>query len=89
LGMVEYGGFRQDNRLMFGRFFIRPFVYRDWNIFKISVSFVLALPYFPRQAAVPITLYILFQQPVAAVIPLLFKRNLCRLTYNHAQSVRD
>lgn len=40
---------------------------------NISVGLVLALTYFPPPVAIPITLYILFQQPVAAVIPMLFK----------------
>lgn len=40
---------------------------------NISVGLVLALSYFPPAVAVPITLYILFQQPLAAAIPLLFK----------------
>ena len=40
---------------------------------NISVGLVLALSYFPPPVAIPITLYILFQQPLAAAIPLLFK----------------
>ena len=39
-----------------------------------SVGLVLALTYFPPPVAIPITMYILFQQPLAAVIPYLFKR---------------
>lgn len=42
---------------------------------NISVGLVLALSYFPPPVAIPITLYILFQQPLAAAIPLLFKSN--------------
>jgi predicted Na+-dependent transporter len=41
---------------------------------NISVGLVLALTYFPPAVAIPITLYILFQQPVAAAIPMLFKK---------------
>jgi predicted Na+-dependent transporter len=42
---------------------------------NISVGLILALTYFPPPVAIPITLYILFQQPVAAIIPILFKSN--------------
>lgn len=38
-----------------------------------SVGLVLALSYFPPSAAIPITMYILFQQPMAAAIPIIFK----------------
>ena len=41
---------------------------------NISVGLVLALTYFPPQVSIPITLFILFQQPVAAVIPIMFKK---------------
>lgn len=40
---------------------------------NISVGLVLALTYFPPPVAIPITLYILFQQPIAAAIPLFLK----------------
>lgn len=46
---------------------------------NISVGLVLALSYFPPPVAIPITLYILFQQPLAAAIPLLFKTNVVEL----------
>jgi predicted Na+-dependent transporter len=39
-----------------------------------SVGLVLALTYFPPPVAIPITMYVLFQQPLAAVIPYLLKR---------------
>jgi predicted Na+-dependent transporter len=42
---------------------------------NISVGLVLALTYFPPQVAIPITLFILFQQPVSAAIPFIFKKH--------------
>lgn len=40
---------------------------------NMSVGLVLALTYFPPAVAIPITLFILFQQPLAAAVPLLFR----------------
>jgi predicted Na+-dependent transporter len=40
---------------------------------NISVGLVLALSYFPPAVSVPVSLYILFQQPLAAAMPLLFR----------------
>lgn len=39
-----------------------------------SFGMVLALSFFPRSVAVPITMFMLFQQPFAAIIPHLFKK---------------
>ncbi len=44
------------------------------GIRNVSIGLVLALTYFPPPVAVPVTLFILFQQPVAALLPHLFKR---------------
>ena len=41
---------------------------------NISSGLVLALAHFPPAVAVPITLYILFQQPLASIVPPLFNR---------------
>lgn len=43
---------------------------------NVSVGLVLALTYFPPSVSIPITMFILFQQPVAAAIPFLFKNNI-------------
>ncbi|SMC48955.1 Predicted Na+-dependent transporter [Sporomusa malonica] len=40
---------------------------------NISCGLVIAITYFPPAVAIPITLCMLFQQPIAAVIPNLFK----------------
>lgn len=39
-----------------------------------SFGMVLALSFFPPSVAVPITMFMLFQQPIAAVIPYLFRQ---------------
>jgi predicted Na+-dependent transporter len=41
---------------------------------NISFGLVLALTFFPPPVAVPITMFILFQQPFAAMIPYLFRK---------------
>ncbi|MDF2874162.1 MAG: bass: bile acid transporter [Sporomusa sp.] len=41
---------------------------------NISFGLVLALTFFPPPVAVPITMFILFQQPFAAMIPYLFQK---------------
>lgn len=41
---------------------------------NISFGLVLALTFFPPPVAVPITMFILYQQPFAAVIPYLFQK---------------
>lgn len=41
---------------------------------NISFGMVLALNYFPPRVAVPITLFMLFQQPIAALVPKLYDR---------------
>jgi predicted Na+-dependent transporter len=41
---------------------------------NISFGMVLAISYFPPQVAVPITLFMLFQQPLAALVPKLYDR---------------
>lgn len=41
---------------------------------NISFGLVLALTFFPPPVAVPITMFILYQQPLAAVIPYLFQK---------------
>lgn len=41
---------------------------------NISFGMVLAINYFPAQVAVPITLFMLFQQPLAALVPKLYDR---------------
>jgi predicted Na+-dependent transporter len=43
---------------------------------NVSVGLVLALTYFPPAVSVPITLFILFQQPVASAIPFIFKNKM-------------
>ncbi|HEX2928001.1 MAG TPA: MBL fold metallo-hydrolase [Ruminiclostridium sp.] len=40
---------------------------------NISCGLVIAITYFPPASAIPITLCMLFQQPIAAVIPSIFK----------------
>lgn len=42
---------------------------------NISAGLVLALTHFPPQVAVPMTLFILFQQPLASAIPYLYQDN--------------
>lgn len=42
---------------------------------NISFGLVLALSFFPPPVAIPITMFILFQQPFAAIIPRFFKRS--------------
>lgn len=44
------------------------------GIRNISFGLVLVLNYFPVQTAVPITLFMLFQQPFAALIPKMYNR---------------
>lgn len=41
---------------------------------NISFGVVLSLHYFPAAVAVPLTLYMLFQQPLAAMVPKLYDR---------------
>lgn len=41
---------------------------------NIAAGLLLALAYFPPQVAVPITLFILYQQPLASMVPLVLKR---------------
>ncbi|TCL32685.1 putative Na+-dependent transporter [Anaerospora hongkongensis] len=41
---------------------------------NLSFGLVLALTYFPAAAALPITLGMLFQQPIAAIIPYIYKQ---------------
>lgn len=41
---------------------------------NLSFGLVLALTYFPPAVAIPMTMGILYQQPVAAIIPLLLKK---------------
>lgn len=41
---------------------------------NISAGLVLALTHFPSQVVVPMALFILFQQPLASLVPYVFKR---------------
>ena len=41
---------------------------------NLSFGLVLALTYFPKSVAIPITMGILYQQPIAAIIPHLMKK---------------
>lgn len=41
---------------------------------NLSFGLVLALTYFPASAALPLTLSMLYQQPIAAIIPYLYKQ---------------
>jgi predicted Na+-dependent transporter len=41
---------------------------------NIAAGLLLALAYFPPQVAVPITLFILYQQPLASLVPLVLRR---------------
>ena len=45
---------------------------------NISFGMVLAISYFPPAVAIPITLFMLFQQPLAAVVPKLYNRFVSR-----------
>lgn len=42
---------------------------------NISFGVVLAITYFPPQVAIPVTLGILFQQPVASIVSLFFRKD--------------
>ena len=54
---------------------------------NLSFGLVLALTYFPAAAALPITLGMLYQQPIAAIIPYLYKQSpLKKLPPNQANA---